>query len=223
MTHPAYLRQKARCLRRDRRLSIDEIAARLALPRSTVFHWVRDMPLGRARRASEGQRKGTRAMSRHYRLLREQAYDEGRASFDLLAVDPTFRDFVCMYIGEGSKRSRGTVAICNSDPCVVQLGAAWITRLTRNKVSYLLQYHADQQLDGLVAFWAARLHIDVDEVKVLRKSNSNGLNGRSWRSQYGVLTVRVGDTMLRARLQAWMDRVREDWIDSPATGRSAVW
>jgi hypothetical protein len=218
MTHPAYLPRKARCLRRDRRLSIDEIAARLALPRSTVFYWVRGMPLGRARRASEGQRKGTRAMSRRYRLLREQAYDEGRASFDLLAVDPTFRDFVCMYIGEGSKRSRGTVAICNSDPCVVQLGAAWITRLTRNKVSYLLQYHADQQLDGLVAFWAARLDIGVHEVKVLRKSNSNSLNGRGWRSQYGVLTVRVGDTMLRARLQAWMDRVREDWIDSPGDG-----
>lgn len=154
-------------------------------------------------------------MSRRYRLLREQAYEEGRASFDLLADGSTFRDFVCMYIGEGSRRSRNTVAICNSDPYVVQLGAAWITRLTRNKVSYLLQYHADQQLDQLVAFWAARLDIGVDEVKLLRKSNSNRLNGRSWRSQYGVLTVRVGDTMLRAGLQAWMDRVREDWIDSP--------
>ena len=97
----------------------------------------------------------------------------------------------------------------------MQLGAAWITRLTGNKVSYLLQYHADQQLDELVAFWAARLDIGVDDVKVLRKSNSNRLSGRTWRSQYGVLTVRVGDTMLRARLQAWMDRVREDWIDSP--------
>lgn len=215
MTHPVFLREKARALRRDRHLSIDQIAARLALPRSTVFYWVRDVRLGRARRASEGQRKGTRAMSRRYRLLREQAYEEGRASFDVLAVEPTFRDFVCMYIGEGSRRSRNMVAICNSDQCVVQLGAAWIRRLTQNKVGYLLQYHADQQLDDLVAFWAARLDIGVDDVKLLRKSNSNRLNGRSWRSQYGVLTVRVGDTMLRARLQAWMDRVREDWIDSP--------
>jgi hypothetical protein len=179
MTHPVFQREKARALRRDRHLSIDQIATRLALPRSTVFYCVRDLRLGRARRASEGQRKGTRAMSRRYRLLREQAYEEGRASFDLLAVEPTFRDFVC------------------------------------NKVSYLLQYHADQRLDELVAFWAARLDIGVDEVKLLRKSNSNRLSGRTWRSQYGVLTVRVGDTMLRARLQAWMDRVREDWIDSP--------
>jgi hypothetical protein len=208
------LREKARGLRRDRHLSIDEIAARLALPRSTVFYWVRDLPLGRVRRASDAQRKGNHAMSRRYRLLREQAYQEGRATFDLLAVEPSFRDFVCMYIGEGSKRSRNIVAICNSDPCVVQLGAAWITRLTRNKVRYSLQYHADQQLDELVGFWAARLDIGVNEVKLLRKSNSNRLNGRSWRSEYGVLTVRVGDTMLRARLQAWMDRVREDWIDS---------
>jgi hypothetical protein len=215
MAHPRYLREKARSLRRDRHLSIDEIAARLALPRSTIFYWVRDMPLDRTGRASKGQRKGTLAMSRRFRLLRERGYEEGRASFDLLAVEPTFRDFVCMYIGEGFKRSRHTVAICNSDPCVVQLGAAWITRLTRNKVGYALQYHADQQLDELLAFWAARLGISVEMIKLLRKSNSNRLRGRSWRSEYGVLTVRVGDTMLRARLQAWMDRVREDWIDSP--------
>jgi hypothetical protein len=65
--------------------------------------------------------------------MREQAYEEGRAGFHLLAVDPTFRDFVCMYMSEGYKRSRNTVAICNSDPRVVQLGATWITRLTRSK------------------------------------------------------------------------------------------
>jgi hypothetical protein len=188
---------------------IHPMSRHLAISRSTVFYWVRDLPLGRARRASDGQRKGNHAMSRHYRLLREQAYEEGRATFDLLAIEPTFREFVCMYIGEGSKRSRSSVAICNSDPCVVQLGAAWITELTRNKVGYSLQYHGDQQLDELVAFWAGRLDIGADEVKLLRKSNSNRLNGRSWRSKHGVLTVRVG-----ARLQAWMDRVREDWIDS---------
>jgi hypothetical protein len=83
------------------------------------------------------------------------------------------------------------------------------------QVGYALQYHADQPLDKLLAFRAARLDIAVEMIKLLRKSNSNRLQGRTWRSEYGVLTVRVGDTMLRARLQAWMDRVREDWIDSP--------
>lgn len=44
MTHPDYLRVKARELRAERKLSIDEIAERLALPKTTVFSWVRDIP-----------------------------------------------------------------------------------------------------------------------------------------------------------------------------------
>jgi transcriptional regulator with XRE-family HTH domain len=36
MKHPAYLRKKARRLRVEKRLTLDEIAERLALPKTTV-------------------------------------------------------------------------------------------------------------------------------------------------------------------------------------------
>lgn len=48
-------------------------------------------------------------------------------------------------------------------------------------------------------------------IKLQRKSNSKQLAGRSWRSRHGVLTMRIDDTLLRARMQAWMDRIHEDW------------
>ena len=44
-----------------------------------------------------------------------------------------------------------------------------------------------------------------------RKSNSNQLAGRTWRSEHGVLAVNVNDTLLRARMSAWMDSLREGW------------
>ena len=82
MSHPPYLRAKARELRTERRLTIDEIAERLALSRSTIYHWVRDLaPIERSGRpATAGQLKGNMAMQTKYRLLREAAYAEGRAS-----------------------------------------------------------------------------------------------------------------------------------------------
>jgi hypothetical protein len=218
MAHPAYLREKARTLRVDRRLSIDEIADRLALPKTTIFYWVRDLPLSRPRRANPGQRRGNLAMMRKWRRLRDAAYDEGWRSFPLLAEDPTFRDFVCMYIGEGYKRDRNTVSICNSDPRVIYLSAHWIRRLTSSRVSYQLRRHADQNPSTLCSFWAVRLGVEPSEIRVQRKSNSGRLSGRTWRSKYGVLSVTVHDTMLRARLQAWIDRLQEQWVDSPATG-----
>jgi hypothetical protein len=58
MAYPAYVREKARELRIERRLSIVEIAERLALPKTTVFYWVRDIPLGRPRRAHADQNVG---------------------------------------------------------------------------------------------------------------------------------------------------------------------
>jgi hypothetical protein len=61
MAYPAYLRDKARRLRTENKLSIVEIADRLALPK-TIWYWVRDLPLGRPHRANAGQRKGNRAM-----------------------------------------------------------------------------------------------------------------------------------------------------------------
>lgn len=44
MTYPSYVREKARSLRAEKRLTIDEIAERLAVSRGSVYGWVRDLP-----------------------------------------------------------------------------------------------------------------------------------------------------------------------------------
>ena len=143
--------------------------------------------------------------------LRDAAYEEGQNLFDDLCEEPGFRDFVCMYIGEGTKKSRNHVALANSDPAVVELAVRWIRRLTERRISFQLQYHADQDPGELIAFWSAHLGAEPELFRLQRKSNSNSMTGRVWRSRHGVLTVRSSDTYLRARLQAWMDRVRAEW------------
>lgn len=101
-------------MRIERQLTIDELAERLALSRSTIYYWVRDLPIPGSGSGGEwpeaARRKGTLAMQRKYRLLREGAYQEGLSSFDELMADPTFRDFVCLYIAEGYKRTRHSVS-----------------------------------------------------------------------------------------------------------------
>jgi hypothetical protein len=215
MAHAAYIREKARSLRRERRLTIDELADRLALSRSTIYYWVRDLPIPGSGAGGEfkasARRKGNRAMQRKYGRLREEAYREGWERFDELAADPSFRDFVCMYIGEGSKRCRNRVAICNSDPAVLKLATRWLRELTPKRLTFSIQYHADQDASVLRHYWAATLATDADTIRLQRKSNSGRLAGRRWRSEHGVLTVTVQDTLLRARLQAWMDRLRASW------------
>jgi hypothetical protein len=217
-TYPPYLREKARKLRRERKLTIDELAECLALPRTTIYYWVRDLPIPRSTRQSPAQRKGARGMRRKYQLLREAAYEEGLATFRMLSQHPSFRDFVILYIAEGYKRSRNQVSLANSDPPVVRIGARWIRRLTANRVFYAIQYHADQDVDELCRFWGSQLGIEPDEIRLQRKSNSNQLKKRTWRSTNGVLTVGVGDTYLRSRLQAWIDCLKGEWLNSKPVG-----
>jgi hypothetical protein len=214
VAYPLYLREKARKLRIERGMTIDEIAERLALGRTTVYHWVCDLPIDRKPNTTwpeSARAKGNRAMQRKYRLLREAAYEQGVAEFDQFDEDPGFREFLCIYIGEGYKRSRNRVAIGNSDPAVMKLATWWLRRLTDRRLAFSIQFHADQNLQALREFWAGELGIDPGCIRLQRKSNSAQLNGRTWRSRYGVLTVGCGDTYLRARLQAWIDRLEVRW------------
>lgn len=225
MAYPPYIREKARQMRVERAMSLDEIAERLALPKTTVWYWIKDLPLNRPRRASPGQQKGNRAMQGRWRQLREEAYAEGRGRFPELLEVETFRDFVCLYMAEGYKRSRNAVALANSDPAIIELANAWIRREARRKVWAQVQFHADQDPAELQRFWGEVLGMCPEGVRLVPKGNSARLSGRTWRCEHGVLTVGSSDTYFRARLQAWMDCLKESWAytwaDQP--GRSAAW
>jgi len=210
MADPDYLRLRARELRIEKRLTLDEIVERLVLPRATIYEWIKDIPLGKPR-STAGQAKRVAAMQAKYRRLREEAYAQGAAEYAALAADPTFRDFVVLYIAEGFKRDRNCVAICNSDGAVMAVAHRSVLRLSSKRLGYSVQYHADQDLDALRSYWGETLGIDGSLITVLRKSNSSKLKGRSWRSEFGVLTVRTSDTYLRARLQAWIDLIKRGW------------
>ena len=219
MAHPAYLREKARELRIRKKLSLLEIAERLALPKTTVFYWIRDLPDPESKyrdspaRARARAKAARRIVAKH-KAIRDAAYQRGWDEYPRLAEVPTFIDFVCMYIGEGYGRNRNVVSLANSDPRVVRLANFWIRRFALNKVTY----HADQDPDYLTRFWSFGLGVDPKLIVAKRKSNSGQLSGRNWRSKHGVLSVTVSDTALRARLQAWMDRTQDQWLDSISSG-----
>ena len=223
VAHPAYLKEKARELRTERKLSLLEIAERLALPKTTIFYWIRDLADPEIKhRNSPGRRrardKAARRNAAKYKALRDAAYQQGWDEYPKLAQEPTFTDFVCMYIGEGYKRCRNTVSLANSDPRVIRLADYWIRRFSRNPVKYMFQYHADQDPAYLVRFWSFGLGVDPALITPQRKSNSGQLRHRTWRSKHGVLTVRASDTVLRMRLQAWIDRRQDGWLDSLYSG-----
>ena len=221
MAHAAYRDREPSSCDAIERLTIDELAERLALSRSTIHYWVKDVPIPRKPPDGWPASAGRRAIARCSRSTgsceRPNTSVVLEEYVEFLQV-PTSRDFVVLFLTEGHKRTRNGVSIANSDPAAVRLANVWLLQLSRNPVRYSIQYHADQSLDELRKFWGEELGIDSSAIRFQRKSNSNHLAARTWRSRYGVLTVTASDTYLRARLQAWMDCLRDEWLDSPFDG-----
>ena len=207
-----HLRAKAIELRTEKKLTLEEIVERLQVSYSTVYYWIKDIPIPRTTKQSEAQiLRGEKNRQRHA-AIRQQHYDAGWAEAEsLLSTDLRVRDFVLLYIGEGTKRSRNEVAICNSDPAVLRLSHPIMLRYSNRKLTYSLQIHADHDESEMQGFWSTQFNTQPDEIKIIRKSNSNQLSGRQFRSVHGVCTIRTGDTYFRARLQAWMDFIKSTW------------
>jgi hypothetical protein len=242
MAHARYLRQMARSLRVEQRLTVDELATRLSLPRSTIYYWVRDLPLRDAapsgghweeRRAESdagpaacdapptagADERARGANTASYRVAgqvlrkisREHgnaAYEEGLETFEELSAQPTFLDFICIYLVQGDQRDRTRVALTNSDPAVMRLVGRWIGRLTNGVPFLSLQYGSGQSLSDLRRFWSDTMGAEPRAIRVRRSAARDAVPGSP---PHGLLTVAVEDTLLRARLQGWMHRARESW------------
>jgi hypothetical protein len=222
MAHSRYLRDMTRLLRVERQLTVDQLAKRLALPRSTIYYWVRDLPPLDAR-GDEGAAAAPAdvaaapepdAVPPSVPPREQNAYEEGLHSFDDLAIQPTFRDFLTIYILDGYKRDRKRVALANADPAVMRLVNRWLWRLTDKSPSLAVHCHPDQGVGELRRFWSETVGVDSAAIRA-RHAAQGELARRShhWGPPplHGVLTITVDDTLLRARLQAWMRRMRESW------------
>lgn len=214
-------------MRVRRQLSVDQLAKRLALPRSTVYYWVRDLPLREAS-ATElgtssrgvrpaGSRKGGASGgggggARIARPKRAGAYEQALRSYDDLVAQPTFRDFVCVYIADGYKRDRRRVALASADPDVIRLAHRWIWRLTDKSPSLTVRYAREQSREELQRFWSEAVGEQLESIRARRASVDELQHAWSARPLHGVLTLTVDDHVLRARMQAWMRRTRESWL-----------
>ena len=183
-----------------------------------MYYWVKNMPLarppGKPKPRSEKQeanrRAATLAMQAKYAALRQSAYDEMYAKAHEMLRDSTIRDFVVLYLAEGHRRDRNTVALGNSNPNIVRFAHDSMRRLATNPhFEYRFQFHADQDPEELKRYWAKVLDVEPGVITAVPKTNSGHSKHRQFNCEYGVLEIRVGDTWFRAQFQALWDAVQE--------------
>jgi hypothetical protein len=143
---------------------------------------------------------------------REQIeYLTGLAEFDRLRRDETFLDFVLLYAQCGSGHRGDGVSFTGGDPSEVALASHWIRRLSSARPSLQLRFDDGDDLVERVRFWARRLCVDHDRIRLRRRRPElEAAAGAS--APIGVITVRSSDEVLRIRLRAWADRARGELV-----------
>ncbi|HWF33426.1 MAG TPA: hypothetical protein VG188_12820 [Solirubrobacteraceae bacterium] len=201
----------ARLLRVEQRLSVDQLASRLALPRSTVYYWVRDLPLREREHgpADAAERAGVGVGVEVG--VGETAYEDALRAFDDLAAQPTFRDFVCLFIARGCTRERTRISLSDSDPAVMRLVNRWMLRLSEKSPLPSIRYEPEQSLTELRRFWGGILDVRARTIRVHEGADRADAGHAPRHARHGVLTLSVEDALLRARLQAWICKTRDSW------------
>jgi hypothetical protein len=219
-------RQKAREMR-ERGCSVKEIASTLAVARSSVSLWVRDIELGPEQRAAlilrsrlgpiiAGERKAARA-----REIRRGYQQEGRR---LARERGTSYAAGCMlYWAEGSK-ARNSVQLVNADPEVLVYFAEFLREhfdVADDAMSVSCNLFADheERQRSIEEFWLERLRLPR---ACLRKSAINNYSKYSQKKRtnklpYGTCSLRVHSTRIvqtiYGSIQEYGGFDRPEWLD----------
>lgn len=200
-------------------MTIDQLSVRLGVPRSTIYKWVGDIRLPGSGPGGgftpEARRRGNRAMRESRRRQREMYYKFGLETYANRRSDPAFRDFLVSYVALGKKSDRREVSFSHPDPLMMQLAGAWLRDYGRNLLRYRLHLPPGADLERAKSFWAERLNIDRDAIKLDRpRPDPESAATSSRTGPLGTLRISSTDTLLRIELQAWADSARADWRDA---------
>lgn len=203
--------------------SYNVIAKRLRVAKSTLSHWLREVPyepnqaiikrirLGPARAAAS---KGRRRLAQILSLQAQGRRDLGRLSDrDLLLLG------LGLYLGEGSKVDE-SVRIVNADPLVARIAMQWLRRCCGvPERNFVVTAHIYPDISGAasVRYWSRVTRVpprQFEPVQVDRRLNKSAKKRR--RLPYGTAHIKVYSrgnprfgVALHRRIMGWLHAVQE--------------
>jgi hypothetical protein len=147
-------REEARRLRAQGK-TLQEIADRLDVSKSSVSLWVRDVPFTPSKRRYGAQRRPHPFHKR--KLAQIAACDaEGIQRIGTLGEAAFLAAGVALYAGEGSKTD-GAVKLANTDARIIAFFCAWLRAhfaIDESRLRVRLYLHQGLDLDGAEEFWS---------------------------------------------------------------------
>lgn len=224
-------RQKARELRKSG-CSIREIQKTLNISKSSISIWVRDIVLTEAqlKKLHENSRSElTVELRRKSRLANEF----GKRNSVIISAKNDVKDLshenlfyigTALYWGEGTKATKGVVALDNSDPYVIKIMMRYfreICHVPEEKFRGYLHIHPHLDYQKAELYWSKLTGIPLSQFYKTYKVPPKSSQNKKDNLPYGTFRISICDTKLLLTIKGWMLGIREKLVDGagiePAT------
>lgn len=149
------------------------IQTKLKVSKSTLSGWLKDHPLSK-KRIGELSWRNERRIERYRATMRKKrevgtALAYGRVSKRISTLSK--RDMLIaglfLYWGEGTKTSKGTLALSNNDPHVLLFFIEWIVQLgySRDKLRVYVHLYADMDATREIRYWSRILRLPLTQFR----------------------------------------------------------
>lgn len=190
-------RDKARILRSQGK-SYSEIRDVLGVGKGTLSAWLHDMPLSteqiRSLRDWNPRRienyRATVERRRNARL--DGVYQKVRRDIGKFTKRELFIAGLFLYWGEGSKSTKGSVSVSNTDPHVIHFFLNWLNVLDvpREKLKVKLHLYSDMDIQSEMCHWSEELQIPLSQFRKPYVKTSL-FSGLTYKKGYGHGTCNV--------------------------------
>lgn len=208
-------------LRKNDGLTYFEISEKMNRPLGTIKRWLNQYctePKNERllSKIKEGGKKGSLKMVENYLLKRKKIYDETVTNTKEDLKDNLLRDFVNLYIGEGSKRSNTEISLVNSDPKIVFLSLVVMKKFFLNKnkkINLHIKYYIHNNNEKeLLEYWRNLLNNDESIIFKTYVQPTTKPIGHNNSNKFGLVAVRIFDSYAREKLNAYMDYIKAEWV-----------
>lgn len=212
--------EKAKQLR-IKGFSYKEISKELGIPMSTLSgwfsknRWSQDIVLRNNKKALpitlkrlSGMHKARRKkLDEYYKRAKSEAVEEFKEN----RHDPLFIAGLCLYWGEGDKRTLHQLRITNSDPNIIKIFHIFIQRyfleIQPSRIRANVFIYPD--LDDITCknFWSTHIKLTLKQF-----TKSTLLQGRSSnRLKYGTCTLTISSRFLKEKMIEWLRLLEKEW------------
>lgn len=212
-------RERARFLRKKGQ-SINEIIRETGFSKASVSIWVRDIVLTNTQKkkiSENGRRVESVEKRRINRLFNEEKkrkiiIDLAKKDFTNISKEQLKLIGIILYLGEGAKTKRGTVAVANSDPDVIKIMVRFfreILKVPENKLRGHIHTFAYADLEKTEKYWSEITGIPRSQFyKTYVKPSSASLQKRKT-LPFGTFDLSVSDIKLFLTIMGWIEKIKE--------------